>query len=328
MPAVSVIVPIYNVEKYLERCLDSILTQSFENFELILVDDGSTDLSGAICDEYAEKDSRIIIFHTQNSGVSSARNLGIGAAKGNYIMFCDGDDCVHPQWIETLYRAAERNPNNLCACNVLRGETPSFEGQESAEVFRLISYFELFKNGNSAFTVNKIYKKSLLQQFGILFNPAVAISEDVLFNTEYIEHCNGIVYTDLPLYYYFCNPKSASHTTRFLQLQEHLLPFSCRLPLIASEDIPSFCDIWLFYFIRLSRATFDKGNSMSFSQKMQYNQRLITSDEFQYCVLHATGKDENPIVLKILRLRNYYFLWFFEKLVHLKRKMKALGKQK
>lgn len=91
-PLISVIVPVYNVEKYLPRCIDSIIDQTFKNFELLLIDDGSKDKSGEICDEYAKRDNRIKVFHKENGGVSSARNVGLDSAKGEWIIFCDSDD--------------------------------------------------------------------------------------------------------------------------------------------------------------------------------------------------------------------------------------------
>lgn len=103
MPAISVIVPIYNVEKYLNRCVDSILNQTFTDFELILVDDGSTDRSGYICDEYEKKDKRVRVIHKKNGGVSSARNTALGIISGEYVTFCDSDDYVKSDWLETMY---------------------------------------------------------------------------------------------------------------------------------------------------------------------------------------------------------------------------------
>ena len=99
---ISVIIPVYNTEQYLSRCLDSILSQSFDDFELLLIDDGSTDSSGAICDSYAEKDSRVRVFHKENGGVSSARNLGLDNAKGEWIYFVDSDDEVLPDGLLTM----------------------------------------------------------------------------------------------------------------------------------------------------------------------------------------------------------------------------------
>ena len=102
-PAVSVIVPVYNTEKYLEECIQSVLNQSFTDFELLLIDDGSTDQSGLICDKYAKKDNRIRVFHKINGGVSSARNLGLDNAKGEWITFVDSDDCLKPDYLMNLY---------------------------------------------------------------------------------------------------------------------------------------------------------------------------------------------------------------------------------
>ena len=109
-PVISVIIPVYNTEKYLRCCIDSVLAQTYKDFELLLIDDGSTDSSGAICDEYAEKDTRVRVFHKENGGVSSARNLGLDNARGNWIMFVDGDDWIAPNTlIQILCKADETN---------------------------------------------------------------------------------------------------------------------------------------------------------------------------------------------------------------------------
>ena len=105
---ISVIVPIYNVEEYLPACIESILNQTYRDLEILLIDDGSTDNSGKICDEYAEKDKRCIVIHQQNKGSSGARNTGLDNAKGEYISFIDGDDYIHPQMLEILYKEIEK----------------------------------------------------------------------------------------------------------------------------------------------------------------------------------------------------------------------------
>ena len=107
-PLVSIIVPVYNVKPYLNRCVDSLLGQSYQNMELLLVDDGSTDGSETLCDEYAAQDARVRVLHKKNGGLSDARNAGVDAAKGEYLSFVDGDDWVSPYYIENLYRALER----------------------------------------------------------------------------------------------------------------------------------------------------------------------------------------------------------------------------
>ena len=106
-PIISVIVPVYNVEQYLPHCIDSILTQTFTDFEVLLIDDGSTDNSGRICDEYAKKDNRIRVFHKENGGVSSARNVGLDNAEGEFLGFVDGDDILSPVYLMILLKALE-----------------------------------------------------------------------------------------------------------------------------------------------------------------------------------------------------------------------------
>ena len=109
MPKISVIVPVYNTEKYLRQCIDSILAQTFTDFELLLINDGSTDGSGAICDEYAQKDSRVRVFHQENGGVSSARNVGLDNARGEWITFCDSDDTIDESFLETMIEDCNQN---------------------------------------------------------------------------------------------------------------------------------------------------------------------------------------------------------------------------
>lgn len=109
-PKISVIVPVYNVEKYLRRCIDSILAQTFTDFELLLIDDGSKDSSGEICDEYARNDERVRVFHKENGGVSSARNLGLDNAKGEWVSFVDADDIIYSNNLDILFEVARNNP--------------------------------------------------------------------------------------------------------------------------------------------------------------------------------------------------------------------------
>ena len=120
MPTISVIVPVYKVEPYLHRCVDSILNQTFEDFELILVDDGSPDNCPVICDEYAAKDSRVVVIHQENGGLSAARNAGIDWAFANsnsqWLSFVDSDDWIHPQTLEHLLRAVEENGTKISIC--------------------------------------------------------------------------------------------------------------------------------------------------------------------------------------------------------------------
>ena len=122
MVKISVIVPVYNAEKYLNRCVNSILQQTFSDFEIILVDDGSEDQSRNICDEYAKKDKRIKVIHQQNRGQAAARNRGVSCATGEWVVFVDADDMIHQQMLECLYQAAIRLNTKLAVCQAIEGK--------------------------------------------------------------------------------------------------------------------------------------------------------------------------------------------------------------
>ena len=121
MNKVSVIIPVYNVEKYLQRCVTSVTEQSYSNLEIILVDDGSVDKSGAICDDFAKKDKRIRVIHKENEGLGLTRNVGIKVATGNYICFIDSDDYIAREYIETIYSDLKKSSADVCYCGHTKG---------------------------------------------------------------------------------------------------------------------------------------------------------------------------------------------------------------
>ena len=143
---ISIIVPVYNAEKYIKRCVNSILNQSFKEWELILVDDGSSDNSGQICDDYSRQYNNIMVLHKNNGGVSSARNTGIKNATGKYIMFCDSDDYVACEWCEVMYQAAEKHEKTFISCEVshVRDEKVREKHTDTCKI-ETISYFRLFQ---------------------------------------------------------------------------------------------------------------------------------------------------------------------------------------
>ena len=119
-PLISVIVPVYNVEKYLKKCVNSITSQTYENLEILLVDDGSTDLSGQICNEFEKNDARIKVIHKKNGGLSDARNAGLDRAKGQYYAFIDSDDYIQDNTIEIMLNAVKKNKSEISVCNMIR----------------------------------------------------------------------------------------------------------------------------------------------------------------------------------------------------------------
>ena len=204
----SIIVPVYKVEKQLEQCIRSILNQSFTNFELILVDDGSPDKCGDICDEYEKKDSRIKVIHKKNGGLSDARNAGIERAKGEYIAFVDSDDFINKYMYEILYKNAKKWDADISICNFkMVCENDRIDEDisvicEDAKVYgRNEALNKLYSNENLQFIVawNKIYKKELFLNIRYDYGKC---HEDEFIIHKLIYNANKIAYCSSEMYYY------------------------------------------------------------------------------------------------------------------------------
>lgn len=201
---ISVIVPVYKVEKYLRKCVDSILAQSFADFEIILVDDGSPDNCGKICDEYALKDNRIKVIHKENGGLSDARNAGIKISKGEYLSFIDSDDYIAPDFLEILYKLVCENKANIAVCDAIvvkEDETAEFDILEKYELMdKNLALVEMvYDRKFSVNTWNKLYKKELFEE--ILF-PKGLLYEDLATTYKLVDKSNKVVYTQAKLYAY------------------------------------------------------------------------------------------------------------------------------
>lgn len=203
---ISIIVPIFNVDKYIEKTIKSLINQTYLNIEILLINDGSTDMSGNICNEYAEKYNKIKVFHQNNKGVSSARNLGIDNARGKYIIFVDGDDYVNPKYINTLY-------NDIIENNVDMAVQMYFNYYNEKKIVRNIEN-DINKNmtgiefvdfqilgGKDTTVYAKIYRKQILDRYNIRFNESITNLEDMLFLYYYSIYCDKINYSSISNYY-------------------------------------------------------------------------------------------------------------------------------
>ena len=206
-PFISIIVPVYKVERYLPRCIESILGQTCTNFELILVDDGTPDRSGIICDRYAEKDSRIRVIHKENGGVSTARNAGIDAAKGEWITFVDSDDWVSNDYLDVLLK-----PLNLNECDLIVGAIEwrnvfisssvyeerliNVEKTGSQEILNAINRTEFYGS------CLKLFKREIIEQNQLRYMENVAMAEDAIFVNNYLVNCKTIFMTGRRIYFY------------------------------------------------------------------------------------------------------------------------------
>lgn len=206
MPLVSVIVPVYNVEKYLTRCIDSIIGQTYRNLEIVLVDDGSPDNSPAICDEYAQKDSRITVIHKENGGAASARNAGLEIIKGEYVFFLDGDDFIHYQCIDKLNEIAAANQCDIVQCDFEKGTADVFSSVEKK--YSLAFYnCEQALSGFRYKTIvwGKLLKRKMLEEVRF---PEGKIYEDEAVYYRFTYCAARIAITDEKLYYYFQSANS------------------------------------------------------------------------------------------------------------------------
>ena len=214
---ISVIVPVYNVEKYLRRCLNSILSQTVTSIEVILVDDGSTDSSGSICDEYASKDNRITVIHQRNYGVSVARNTGLSIAHGEYIGFCDPDDFIAPEMYEVMLSAFTPDIDLvICGYNYYNEEYQKDESRDyQIKENEIIDNEELWKRLSDMpptirhGVVNKLFRRELLSN--LYFDNNLKSSEDLDFLLQYISKIQTSIVVNRPLYQNLVREGSATH---------------------------------------------------------------------------------------------------------------------
>ncbi len=214
MPAISVIIPVYKVEPYLHRCVDSVLAQSFIDFEIILVDDGSPDNCGKICDEYAGKDSRVHVIHQENKGLSAARNAGIEWAFENsdskWISFIDSDDWVSPKFLELLYDAAIRLKARISACAFQKGtDSEMVESQIEANKIRWDTFY-LTDPVTATIACNKLYDKALFISHRY---PVGRLHEDEFLTYRLLYNAKEIAVLPARLYYYFQNGEGITKGT-------------------------------------------------------------------------------------------------------------------
>ncbi len=244
-PLISVIVPVYNVEKYLERCIKSILNQSFDNIELILVNDGSKDSSLEICNRYKDNDNRVTVIHKENAGVSSARNTGLDCCKGQYIGFVDSDDWIDSDMYEVLFGAINEYDADIAMCSYR--EVDEYEDVVVSEYFvdslHVFNRFEALKsllllNKNYSIPIapwNKLYKRELLDNIRFVEGK---IYEDIVFTAEVLFRVNKCVCTNHIKYNYLVNRSGSTITMGFNKksITDELPMFEKRLKLLKEHQ--------------------------------------------------------------------------------------------
>ena len=208
-PLISVIVPVYNVKKYVEKCLDSILRQKYKNLDIVVVDDGSDDGSSEICDILEKKDKRVRVFHKKNGGLSDARNFGLRKAKGDIVAFVDSDDFVNEDFVGVMLESMEKNNADVVVCgyNDIVPNEENMSGGEAA--VKLLTHNE----NVDTVTWNKMYKKSLFLENEIWF-PVGKKHEDTLTTYKLLAKAKNVSYMNKPLYYYIDRKSSIMNTEK------------------------------------------------------------------------------------------------------------------
>ncbi|ENQ3107464.1 Glycosyl transferase family 2 [Bacillus sp. 491mf] len=305
---ISVIIPIYNVEDYLERCLNTVCGQLYKNLEIILIDDGSTDNSLQICKESAKREDRIKVIHQSNQGVSSARNMGLDVATGNYIAFVDPDDYIHLDMYERLYSLLKKYNADMSAC-FSRGCWDSNYAEPPRDDIEISVYdkvgaiktvfdpkYEI--NGVGVVVSNKLFKKNLFNN--LRFNTQYRRAEDEQIICFLLKRVNKYVITDERLYYYFNRPNSILHSksTDVQNIKEHLDMLNIyveRLALFREDEFDDIYNICLLNMMNLTITSFFNMNdnkikkSLVKSYRDQFNEfrkrifsELTTKDKIRF----------------------------------------------
>lgn len=331
-PIVSIIVPVYNAEPFLRRCIDSIRAQILTDFELILIDDGSVDQSGKVCDEYGVYDSRIKVIHQNNAGASAARNAGIRTAAGKYLAFCDSDDCVSPMWLKRMADLAEDDtmPAGVCCdCVELLGRRKENALKEGKKV-SLNRYCSFGRNGISAFVVTALFQRKLVIQKELFFREQKQkgdYNEDLIFILSYAKCISNVAYTGYADYFYDKHSKSLSNSYQrytFDKYEEKYFLwkdfFECKRPSNEAELMKQIAASSLYQFLlsvqmEVNISTF--GTSVKQYKKFK---RMVCADAMQQCVRIADTISENRFIIEKIKKKNCFILWLYYLLVNIKEK--------
>lgn len=322
VPIISIIVPIYKVEQYLSRCISSILSQTFTDFELLLIDDGSPDACGRICDEWASKDYRIRVFHQKNAGVSAARNRGLNNAIGEYVVFVDPDDWILPDYCLELYNLQGSHSGEGL---VIQGMLCMGADGRPLPSLSVPDRYLSFSSIGKAFTENnicemgypssKIYTRSVIEKFSIRFDENIHCLEDLLFMYQYLLHCDYLILSHVQNYVYVKYPFSLSQRIHSFESEyccfvkyRQLLAEMMKVWRMPIEDIGVTVNSMLVPFRRALKSDYQLGRAVSRTKRVSHLKKMIleNSDVF-FKYYHPVFKTDK--LGKILLWLNCYVLY-------------------
>ena len=328
MPKISVIVPVYKVEDYLCRCIDSILAQTFTDFELILVEDGSPDSCPQICDRYSTIDSRIKVIHQRNCGQATARNNAIRVSQGDWICFIDSDDLISPYTLEYLYNGVMINNVKLAACNAIEGNhvPDTFQLKRSAEFWVMDICDETFcefEEQNKFFT-KTVWAKLIARECVIhcMFDDG-RIYEDNVVVPKWLHNAEKIVYSDTPLYFYFLNPAGTVRKQYSIQQLDNVWAKYERFCFFRDNNYHKMSQNAFKEYIKVLAIAYSRSikelHNKTAARKLKSG---FLKTYFHYIQYVHFDKNEQMSVLECFypRLMNIYYLW-----LALIKKVKSFG---
>lgn len=313
---ISIIIPIYNTEQYLEKCISSALQQTYTELEIICVDDGSTDKSGQIIDDFAKKDNRIIAIHQKNAGESAARNTGIKNARGNYIAFMDCDDWIEPTMYEELLKALQISDADMAIAGWIREFGDKSEVVENVKKVKnpvfgrneLMRYvYERDSYRSFAYMWDKLYRKELLIDSSgqlILFDEALPLGGDVLYLARLILNTQKAIYINKAFYHYIQRPDSGSHLQDFDKRKYGLKAYEMVIELFEQngieEDILGYVKRFLVYHsMCLAKMAYQQNNK----DNLIYCKRIMHRYEREYKELNESFPDRIREFEEIIELQ-------------------------
>ena len=315
-PEISIIIPIYNSEKFLPKNIESVLRQTWTSFELLLIDDGSSDRSLEICRKYEASDPRVRVFHKENTGVSDTRNLGLVMARGRYIRFIDSDDSLPEDSLEQMVRPFKENKEIDMVIGRFESnsllEQSSRRGIVDIKDF-LAEYVEMIQTFYSGVVWNKMFLNSVIRKHGIRFESGLQWSEDLLFNLQYYRWCSRICYVDRPIYCYWQRenslyaPKQYSLSERMsVEYRRYMASLDLVKVKESSLEAKVFDFLMKIIYVELSSGE----NIKDYSQF----QKLLDDPELKECLSAFRGKSSYSIyntlrsgILKKQFRRLYFF---------------------
>lgn len=353
-PEISVIIPVYNSDKYITNCIESLLKQTFQNFEIILVNDGSTDDSGAICRKYAEFDNRIHSIDQVNRGVCAARNTGLYLAKGEMITFVDADDWLPERGLELLYMEYRKTNADLVVADMsfVEGEINHriqvFDRSFTTEDKVWISQYQKAcigygynPNPGAKMNItglgsmgNKLYKRQIIKANRLKFDPfTLGIYEDNLFVLHYLEFCNCISYISEPVYYYrkVDNSNSRGYKENTLDINERIFKKIVEyIKEYKADQEEDFNKALYIYIIRrlddsLSVYFFSKKSPISLRKNLKNLKKIITNEPYKTAIEQVDYKRLNPknhrLTWATAKTKSALIMWFGFKIRYLMRKL-------